>query len=69
VCVCVCYLIAMKQTELANRPDIATFFVCIVVLLFACTKGEEGSPVPVPADCQQFLNKYFGRAKWEKQNL
>src|SRR5262249_11845366 len=35
---------------------IATF---LVLLLLASTKGREGPPVSVPADCQQFLNKYF----------
>ena len=58
---------ARKQTKLGKRPDIARFFVCIVVLLFGCTKGEEGPPVSVPADCQQFLNKYFDA--WRSRDL
>ena len=58
---------AGKQTKLGNRADIATFFVFVVVLLFACNKGEEGSPVSVPADCQQFLNKYFDA--WKSKDL
>ena len=58
---------ARKQTKLGNRPDIARFFVCVVVLLFGCTKNEEGPPVSVPADCQQFLNKYFDA--WRSKDL
>jgi hypothetical protein len=58
---------ARKQTNLSNRPDIATFFVFVVVLLFACTKGEEGPPVSVPADCKQFLNKYFDA--WKSKDI
>jgi len=58
---------ARKQTKLGNRPDIARFFVCVVVLLFGCTKNEEGPPVSVPADCQRFLNKYFDA--WKSKDL
>ena len=56
-----------RRTKLGNRPDIAIFFVFVVVLLFACTKGEEGPPVSVPADCQRFLNKYFDA--WRSKDL
>lgn len=63
----VSYLMAMKQTKLSNRPDIATFFAFVVVLLFGCTKGGEGPPVSVPADCQQFLNKYFDA--WKSKDI
>ncbi len=55
------------QTGLGNRPYIATFFVFLVVLLVACTKGKEGPPVSVPADCQQFLNKYFDA--WKSKDI
>jgi hypothetical protein len=58
---------ARKQTKLGNRADIATFFVFVVVLLFGCTKNEEGPPVSVPVDCQQFLNKYFDA--WKSKDL
>src|SRR5262245_36722892 len=58
---------ATKQTRLGNRPYIAAFFVLVAILLFACTKGEEGPPVSVPADCQQFLNKYFDA--WKSKDL
>jgi hypothetical protein len=50
---------ANKQTGLINRPYIATSLLILVVLLPACSKGREESSVSVPADCQQFLNKYF----------
>ena len=50
-----------------NRPGIARFFVCFLVFLFACTKSEEGLPVSLPADCQQFLNKYFDA--WKSKDL
>ena len=60
-------LTARKQPKLGNRPDIARFFVFVVVLLFGCTKGEEGPPVSVPADCQRFLNKYFDA--WRSKDL
>ncbi len=58
---------ARKQTKLGNRTHIGTFFVLVVVLLFACTRGEEGTPVSVPADCQQFLNKYFDA--WKSKDI
>lgn len=60
------FLIARKQTR-GYRPGIAGFFVCFAVLLFACTKAEEGAPVSLPADCQQFLNKYFDA--WKSKDI
>src|SRR4029077_5567328 len=56
-----------RQTKLGNGPDIAIFFVLVVILLFACTKAEEGPPVSVPVDCQQFLKKYFDA--WKSKDL
>jgi len=56
-----------KQTALSKRPNIATFFVLVVVLLVACNKGNERPPVSVPADCQQFLNKYFDA--WKSKDV
>jgi hypothetical protein len=58
---------ARKQTKLNNRPEITTFLALVVVLLFACNKGSERPPVSVPADCQQFLNKYFNA--WKSKDL
>src|SRR5207237_7876106 len=52
-------IMADKQTGLINRPDIATFLLFLVALLLACSKGKERPSVSVPADCQQFLDKYF----------
>jgi hypothetical protein len=58
---------ANKQTGLSNRPYIATFLLSLVVLLPACTKGEEGPSASVPADCQQFLDKYFDA--WKSKDI
>ena len=41
--------------------------VTVLVLLAACTKGKEEPSVSVPADCQQFLDKYFGA--WKSKDL
>jgi hypothetical protein len=58
---------AKRQTEFGNGPGVARFFLFVVVLLFGCSKAEEGPPVSVPADCQQFLNKYFDA--WRSKDL
>ena len=60
-------LMARKQTKLGNRSDVAILFVLVVLLVSACTKGKEGAPVSVPADCQQFLNKYFDA--WKSKDI
>ena len=39
----------------------------ISVLLLACTKGKEGPSASVPADCQQFLDKYFDA--WKSKDI
>jgi hypothetical protein len=39
----------------------------LVVLLPACSKGREEPSVSVPADCQQFLDKYFDA--WKSKDL
>jgi hypothetical protein len=41
--------------------------VTILVLLAACTKGKEEPSASVPADCQQFLDKYFGA--WKSKDV
>ena len=56
-----------KQTVLRNRPYIATFLLFLVLLLFACTKRREGPSASVPADCQQFLDKYFDA--WKSKDI
>jgi hypothetical protein len=43
------------------------FFLWISVLLLACAKGKEGPSASVPADCQQFLNKYFDA--WKSKDI
>jgi hypothetical protein len=58
---------ANKQTGISHRPYSATCSLFLVVLLLACTKGKEGPPVSVPADCQQFLDKYFDA--WKSKNI
>src|SRR5438128_9265430 len=58
---------ANKQTGLINRPYIATFLLFLVVLLLACTKGKEVPSASVPADCQQFLDKYFDA--WKSKDI
>jgi hypothetical protein len=58
---------ANKQTGLINRPYIAPFLLFLVVLLAACIKGKEEPSVSVPADCQQFLDKYFDA--WKSKDI
>ena len=41
--------------------------VTALVVLAACTKGKEESSASVPADCQQFLDKYFGA--WKSKDV
>ena len=38
-----------------------------MVLLLACTKDKEEASASVSADCQQFLDKYFGA--WKSKDL
>ena len=58
---------AKRQTGPVNRPYIATSLLFFVVLLPACTKGKEEPPPSVPADCQQFLDKYFDA--WKSKDV
>ena len=58
---------AKKKTGLTNRRYVGIFFAVVLVLLFACTKGREESSASVPADCQQFLEKYFGA--WKSKDI
>src|ERR1700745_3168439 len=41
--------------------------VTLLVLVAACTKGNEEPSASVPADCQQFLDKYFGA--WKSKDV
>jgi len=56
-----------KQTGLINRPCIATSLLFLAVVLPGCTKGKQEPPVSVPADCQQFLDKYFDA--WKSKDV
>jgi hypothetical protein len=58
---------ARKQTGLSKGLYIATFFLFLVVFLVACTKGKEEPSASVPADCQQFLDRYFGA--WKSKDI
>ena len=60
-------IIAKKQTTLSERPYIAIFFLFPLVLLVACTKGKQQQSVSVPADCQQFLDRYFNA--WKSKDI
>src|SRR5213080_2775262 len=60
-------IMAKKHTGLSNRSYIATLFLFFVIILLACTKGKEQPSASVPADCQQFLDKYFGA--WKSKDV
>jgi hypothetical protein len=60
-------IIATKQTRLGNRPYTAPFLLFLLVLLVACTKGGEEPSTSVPADCQQFLDRYFDA--WKSKDI
>ena len=58
---------AKKQTGLSERLYIAAFSLFLVVLLLACAKSNEPPSASVPADCQEFLNKYF--EAWRSKDI
>jgi hypothetical protein len=58
---------ATKQTGLSSRSHIAPFLLFLAVFLVACTKGREEPSASVPADCQQFLDKYFDA--WKSKDI
>ena len=60
-------IMTKKKTGLTNQCYVGTFFAVVLVLLFACTKGKEEPSASVPADCQQFLDKYFGA--WKSKDI
>ena len=41
--------------------------ITVLVLLIACTRSKEELPASVPADCQQFLDQYFGA--WKSKDV
>jgi hypothetical protein len=58
---------ANKQTGLCKRSYVPTLFLFLVILLLACSKDREEPSVSVPADCQQFLDKYFDA--WKSKDI
>ena len=58
---------ANKQTGLCKRSYVPTLFLFLVILLLACSKGREEVSASVPADCQQFLDKYFDA--WKSKDV
>ena len=58
---------ANRQTGLSKRPYVPTLLLVLVILLVACNKGKERPSVSVPADCQQFLDKYFDA--WKSKDI
>ena len=58
---------ANKQTGLCRRSYVPTLFLFLVILLLACSKGREEPSASVPADCQQFLDKYFDA--WKSKDI
>ena len=58
---------ANKQTGLCKRSYVPTLFLFLVILLLACSKGREEASASVPADCQQFLDKYFDA--WKSKDV
>jgi hypothetical protein len=58
---------AKKKAGRNNRRYVETFFALVLVVLLGCTKGKEEPSASVPADCQQFLDKYFGA--WKSKDL
>ena len=58
---------ANKETGLCKRSYVPALFLFLVILLLACSKGREEPSVSVPADCQQFLDKYFDA--WKSKDI
>src|SRR5438046_9263736 len=56
---------AKKKSGLGSRRYVGTFLAVVLVLLVACSKEEPSASVP--ADCQQFLDNYFGA--WKSKDL
>src|SRR5207248_6428725 len=56
---------AKKKSGLGSRRYVGTFLAVVLVLLVACSKEEPSASVP--ADCQQFLDKYFDA--WKSKDI
>lgn len=58
----------MSKTLEHKVTKVRTFtVVTALVVLAACTKNKEQPLASVPADCEQFLNKYFGA--WKSKDV
>ena len=56
-----------KETWFSKLPYIATLFISLMVVLMGCSKATEEPSASVPADCQQFLDRYF--AAWKSKDI
>jgi hypothetical protein len=56
-----------KQSRLNKRPYIAISFLFLMIVHVGCTNAKEEPSASVPADCQQFLNRYFGA--WKSKDV
>jgi hypothetical protein len=60
-------MMTMKQSWVSKLPSIATLFLVPIVVLVGCLKTTEEPSASVPADCQQFLDRYF--AAWKSKDV
>jgi hypothetical protein len=58
---------ANKRTGLGSRRYVGTSLAVVLVFLLACTKEKDEPSASVPADCQQFLDNYFGA--WKSKDI
>lgn len=56
-----------KQSWVSKLPSIATLFLVPMLLLVGCLKTTEEPSALVPADCRQFLDRYF--AGWKSKDV
>src|SRR4051794_39558515 len=56
------------RSYVGRRRNVRVFtVVAVFVLLVACNNSNEEPIASVPADCQQFLDQYFGA--WKSKDL
>ena len=58
---------AKTHPGLSKQPYIGIFLLFLVVVLLACTKGKDEQSLSLPADCQQFLDRYF--EAWKSKDV
>ena len=56
-----------KRSWFNKLPYIATLFLSMMLVLIGCSKATKEPSVSVTADCQQFLDKYFGA--WKTKDI